>query len=45
MFELCTFSDEVILQPSELADFNLTVEAKIKDKLMQKVLTILFDKC
>eukprot|EP00347_Sterkiella_histriomuscorum_P002483 403367976 len=38
MFELYTIVDEVILQPGELSDFNLTLENKIKARLLNKVL-------
>ena len=37
MFELYIFIDEVIMQPGELSNFNLTLENKIKAKLEQKV--------
>ncbi|CDW77503.1 dna-directed rna polymerase iii subunit rpc8 isoform x1 [Stylonychia lemnae] len=38
MFELYVFLDEVILQPGELSNFNLTLENKIKNKLVNKVI-------
>ena len=39
MFELLVITDELILKPHELGDFNLTIEEKIKHKYINKIVS------
>jgi DNA-directed RNA polymerase subunit E'/Rpb7 len=39
MFELLVISDELILKPGELGDFNKTIEDKIKNKYVNKIVS------
>jgi DNA-directed RNA polymerase subunit E'/Rpb7 len=39
MFELLVITDELILKPHELGDFNLTIEEKIKYKYINKIVS------
>lgn len=39
MFELLVIEDEMILEPSELSDFNLTLEKKFKTRYIGKLIS------
>jgi len=39
MFELLVISDELILKPGELGDFNKTIEDKLKNKFVNKIVS------
>ncbi len=39
MFELLVISDELILKPGELGDFNKTIEDKLKNKYINKIVS------